>query len=107
MTRTASHLLLALSFVVSIILLAPPRAARVASAEASPAPAVGQTYCTMYTVSPASQSFSATGGPAFCIVDTGPGGGNCVWHASPSNSWIIVDTGDQAGDKSIVYTVLL
>src|SRR5215471_15840074 len=106
MKRLISRVLLVSAFVVSCLFLAPCIADRPVSALTGTA-GLGQQDCTMYTVGPANQSIPALGGAGICSVDTGSGGGQCVWHASPSDTWIIIDTTDQTGDKTLVFTAVI
>ncbi len=58
--------------------------------------------CT-YTISPASQSFGASGGTGSVTVTTQAG---CAWSAASSASWLAVTTGSSGtGTGTVGYTV--
>ena len=58
--------------------------------------------CT-YSISPSSQSFTATGGPGFVTV-TAPNG--CTWTASSILGWAVVNSGNSgSGNGQVNYTV--
>jgi hypothetical protein len=57
--------------------------------------------CT-FTLSPASQNFSATGGQGHMTVTTQPG---CQWRASSAAAWVSLSTVSGTGSADVTYSV--
>jgi hypothetical protein len=105
MNRMYCRFVLALTAFGLMILVPPVRSARTTAATTGATSGIQQTDCTMYTLTPTSQSFSAAGGSGSVFVDTGPGGGHCMWHAKSPDGWITPDGSNLEGDKALSYTV--
>lgn len=62
----------------------------------------GVAACS-YTITPASLSFSASGGPGSVSVSVAPG---CNWTATSNDAWISITSGNTgSGNGSVNYTV--
>jgi hypothetical protein len=63
----------------------------------------GQTPICTYSISPANQSFSASGGSGTVNVTTQDG---CTWSVSESSSWIAITAGSSGtGPGAVTYSV--